>query len=69
MSSTSIKIDEPQQPRQQQQFTSATMPTQADDEGGFGGCMAGLITFISILLVIVTFPISIFMVVKQVQVS
>lgn len=41
--------------------------TSADDEGGCGGCMAALITAVSILLVIVTFPISIFMVVKQVQ--
>ena len=38
-----------------------------DDEGD-NGCCAALLTFFSILLCIVTFPISIWMVVKQVQV-
>ena len=41
---------------------------QIRDEGGEDGCCAALLTFFSILLCIVTFPISIWMVVKQVQV-
>jgi len=40
---------------------------QIRDEGGEDGCCAALLTFFSILLCIVTFPISIWMVVKQVQ--
>ena len=37
-------------------------------DAGDNGCCAALLTFFSILLCIVTFPISIWMVVKQVQV-
>ena len=39
-----------------------------DEAEGDNGCCAALLTFFSILLCIVTFPISIWMVVKQVQV-
>eukprot|EP00095_Tigriopus_kingsejongensis_P000339 maker-scaffold194_size270518-snap-gene-1.21 protein:Tk00339 transcript:maker-scaffold194_size270518-snap-gene-1.21-mRNA-1 annotation:"unnamed protein product" len=38
-----------------------------DDEKGCGKCMAMMLTMVSILLVVITFPFSIFMVIKQVQ--
>ena len=37
-------------------------------DDGDNGCCAALLTFFSILICIITFPISIWMVVKQVQV-
>ena len=41
---------------------------EADDEGGCGACLTALITFLSVVLIVLTFPISVFLVVKQVQV-
>lgn len=40
-----------------------------NEEGGCSKCLSSLLTIVSIILVIITLPISIFMVVKQVQVS
>ena len=40
-----------------------------DTNQGAGGCLAGLIAFVSMLLIIMTWPVSIWFVVRQVQVS
>jgi len=43
--------------------------TSADDESGFGSCIGTLLWLLSILLVICTFPLSLFVTMKQVKVN
>ena len=41
----------------------------SDDEGGCGKCMAGFIYFLSMFLIVITFPFSLCVIIKQVQVG
>ena len=49
-------------------FSTVETGGQADDETGCGKCFAVILTILSVLLIAVTFPISIWMVVQKVQV-
>ena len=48
--------------------TARQAARQVREDGGGDGCCAFLLTFLSMFLCLITFPISIWMMVKQVQV-
>ena len=49
------------------EYQNEEIKDNSDDEGGLGGCVAAFITFMSLLMIICTFPFSLFVTVRQVQ--